>query len=370
MRNLALIFFGLTFFLCRPASAEINIAIITPEDGKYESLGKELVEGVRIAVDNINSKGGLRGEKLSFIQIEDPCDDILSVSTAQMLAVSNSKTDRFSLVIGPYCSNSFDEVAETFAKAGIFQIISTTMGVDNHKQNHKGLVKLAGTKERQGKDFYNFYKSNFPDRMVAVVYDSNDKDIVDIAAAVQAEFLRDKASDSLKSFDYNAYKNMSKLSKAVLSSGARVGYILGSPNEIEDLFRELKEHNKNFVIFTNKYQLNDAYKTKLGSLTDDSYMIALPSLKDNPAFTEELVKLRLLGIEPEGLSVYSYSAIKLWEELVNKTKSFDYNKLGNALKNNKIETPWGEVMFHNGTPKTDMNYSIYRIEQTHLEKVY
>jgi branched-chain amino acid transport system substrate-binding protein len=358
------------FFVNTLAFADVNVVIMTPKEGRYEKLGAELIKGTEIAVDDINNNGGLQGERINLISIDDPCDDTLSVSTAQMMAVNSSKDDKVSLVIGPYCSNSFEEIADIYAKAKIFQIIPTTMGVNNYKHSHKGLVKLVGSKERQGKDFYNFSQENYSDKMVAIIYDSNDRDIVDIAATIQAEFVKEKMSDRLKSFDYNRYKNADALTDAVIESGARLAYILGGSEKVTEAFRDLKEKNKNFVIFTNKYQLVDEYNEALGKIAEDSYMIALPSLTDNPSFTEELVKLRLLGIEPEGLSVYSYTAVKLWGDLVAKAKSFDYDKLAKELETSKFETTWGEVMFNNGAPQDDINYGIYKVRSDHVEKVY
>ena len=69
----------------------------------------------------------------------------------------------------------------------------------------------------------------------------------------------------------------------------------------------------------------------MGSYSQGTYFIGLPSLKDNPDFTETLVKLRLLGVEPEGLAVYGYSAIMLWQEIVSKADSFKYQKLARAM---------------------------------------
>ena len=98
-------------------------------------------------------------------------------------------------------------------------------------------------------------------------------------------------------------------------------------------------------------------------------MFSLPTLKDNPEFTETLVKLRLLGIEPEGLSVYGYSAVRLWEELVKQSDSFDYAKLIKKAANCKIDIGWGETVFTDGIPEQTVGYHIYRIENGEYTQV-
>ncbi|MDD4557019.1 MAG: ABC transporter substrate-binding protein [Alphaproteobacteria bacterium] len=355
-------------FICRASFADVNVVVIAPQDGRYEAMGSEIIEGAKIAIDDINNNGGIKGRKLNLITVFDQCDDVLSLSTAQMISISSSKEDKASVVIGPYCSNSFEEISDTFAKAKIFQIIPNSVGTNNYKQNHKGLVKMLGSKERQGSDFFNFYKENMSGKKVALIYDSDDRDIVDIAAVVQGEFRKAELSEMFKPFDVNKYKSSESLAKSV-TKHYDVAYILGNVEEVIDVFKEIKERDSDFIIFTNRYQLTDEYSEKLGSLAEGSYSIGLPSLKDNPSFTEKLVEFRLLGIEPEGLSVYSYSAVKLWQDLVVKADSFSYDALSKLLESDKFQTTWGEVEFKNGSPEDLLNYSIYKVSQGHFEQV-
>lgn len=105
-------------------------------------------------------------------------------------------------------------------------------------------------------------------------------------------------------------------------------------------------------------------------MAEGSYFVALPSLKDKPSFTETLVRLRLQGAEPEGLGVYSYSAVKLWQELVDKADSFKYGDLAKALGKDKVETVWGERTFVNGNPDKSINYGIYKLEGGEYTQVY
>ena len=361
----------LSLLLPAAASADVNVAVIAPKAGEYKSFGDEIISGVRIAVEDINARGGLNGEKINLITVDDQCDDRLAVSTAQMMAVNTSPKDKMSLVIGPYCDNAFDEVAAIYAKANIFQIIPTTISAREATKNHKGLVKMVGYKERQGKDFYNYYKNNFADKRVALVYDSNNREIVEIAAAIQGEFRKEGDADKLRAFSFETYnQNYGRLAGAIFKNNIDLAYILGKSRSIAKLSKELKSEKKDFVIFTNKYQAQDDFNRIMGDLAEGSYFIALPSLKDNPNFAETLVKLRLLGVEPEGLSVYGYSAVKLWEELVEKADSFSYNKLASVLNSQSVDTGWGETMFNNGNPQNSINYGIYQLQSGEYTQVY
>lgn len=177
-----------SFLFAPNARSALNIGVIAPLAGEYQKVGEELVSGVRTAVDEINSQGGLKGEKINLIMVDDQCDDRIAVSTAQMMAVNVSERDKMSLVIGPYCSNALQKIAGIYAKAGILQIIPTSVSTSIQNGNYKGLVKMVGYKTRQAGDYFKFYQDHFPDRKVALIYDRNDKDVVEVAAAVQKLF--------------------------------------------------------------------------------------------------------------------------------------------------------------------------------------
>ena len=73
-----------SFLFAPNARSALNIGVIAPLAGEYQKVGEELVSGVRTAVDEINSQGGLKGEKINLIMVDDQCDDRIAVSTAQM----------------------------------------------------------------------------------------------------------------------------------------------------------------------------------------------------------------------------------------------------------------------------------------------
>ncbi len=352
---LAMALFGQT-----SAQAEVNIAVIAPREGDFSRFGEEIIYGVRTAVNDINRSGGLSGEKVNLITVDDRCDDNLAISTAQMIAVNVSEKDKVALVIGPYCPNELDTVTGIYAKAKVFQIIPMAVNTSRFEKHLPGLVLLAGDKNRQSADFYKYYVRHFNNQKVALIYDSNERDSIDTAAALQREFKNNGKLGLLQAYSYASYEDIDALSEEVLKDGIRIACVLGAPRQIGEISYELKSADKNFVIFIDKYAAQEDYARIMGDLADDTYYIGLPSLKDNPDFASTLVKLRLLGMEPEGLGVYGFSAVKLWAELVGKTGSFAYDDLAKALAEGPVSTTWGEVSFQRGIPAGTLNFNIYR----------
>lgn len=360
----------LTLILAFQANAAINMAVIAPRAGELKGFGDELINGVKIAVDDINSRGGVQGEPINLLIVDDQCDDRIAISTAQMMAVNSSEKDKMNLVVGPYCGNAFDKVTSIYAKANIFQIIPTTISPSNAKNSHGGLVKMVGSTSQQGEDFFKYYEANFAGSNVALVYDDAMRNIVEIAAAVQNEFHKNEQADKIKIFNFVNYDDMTQMARDIHSQGVNVAYILGNSKNIAKLSKALKKEDENITLFANRYQTQDNYQDLMGDLAEGSYLVALPSLKNSPSFTETLVRLRLQGHEPEGLGVYSYSAVKLWEDLVGKASSFKYADLAKALNNNRFETAWGEMLFTNGNPEKSISYGIYKLQEGEYTQVY
>ena len=359
----------LLIFLPNLAFSEVTIALVAPKAGDYDQQGIELNKGVKRAIGEINDNGGLLGKKIKFLSVDDQCNNSIAISTAQMLAVQKEK--QIALVIGPYCANSFDEVADIYATAHIFQIIPTTVNYTQAKTIKKGLVKMLGYTHQEAKDFFNYYNEAFAGNKVAVITNDSDVESMEEANAIIEEFKKHGKSIIVKLYTYSmTQKNYRKLSELVLQDDNQMAFLLGTSKNIRKMARQLKEDNESFVIFTNKYAATKDYFDYMDHLADNTYFMELRGQNDDPDFAETLVKLRLSGFEFEGLSLYGYSAVKLWESLVKSAKSFDYNKLSAHLNDKNIRTEFGNKMFHNGAPKVSESYAVYKYENESYTKVY
>ena len=353
------------------ARADVNIAVIAPMAGDYENLGKELISGARIAVNEINHDGGLNGEKVNLVVVDDQCNDSLAISTAQMISVNSSPKDKMNLVIGPYCQNALKDVSAIYNKAKILQIVPTSISGYELVNKPNSTIALVGNSEQQSLAFFTYYLKNFDLQKMALVYNGANKEIVGVASALQEEFFKSGKMLDFKSYNFTSYDgDYAQLAEDIINDKSKVVLILGNRKEVTKLAKELKSEDKNLAVFVNRYQIEGYYGEKMGKYANGTYFLSLPTLKENTEFTETLVKMRLLGIEPEGLSVYSYSAVKLWADMVKEADSYKFDKLSALAKNMTLNTAWGEETFVNGMPKSPVNYSIYQLSGGEYTQVY
>lgn len=359
----------LFLLIIKPAAADITIALVVPKAGAYQQQGLELQKGVAKAIEEINAEGGILKQKVVLFPVDDRCNDNLAVSTAQMLALR--KNEKINLVIGPYCANSFASVADTFAKAKIFQIIPTTVNYSHAKTIQKGLVKMLGYTNQQAVDFFNFYNTTFAGDRVAVITNSEKPDSQQEAEAILKEFTHHGKSLLMTEYDYKSTENdYDALAQKVAADGNKIAFLLGTDKNIRKMARALRQENEDLIIFTNKYAATEEYFEYLSQWANGTYFMELRGRDDDPDFAETLVRLRLSGFETEGLSLYGYSAVKLWEALVKKAKSLNYDKLSAKINDKTLQTEFGNKMFHNGAPTKNETYAIYKYENQQYNKVY
>ena len=372
--------FWLLFWFCFLLSFEafsqtITVAVIAPKQGEYQNEGNEIFNGAKLAIDELNENGGLNGKKVDILTIDDRCDDRLAVSTAGMLSLLNSK--KIGLVVGPYCSNRFAEIATIYEEAKIFQIVPTTVAYNKASLDKKGQIMFLGTKSQMSGDFFKFYNQNFAGLKVGFVYDDSENDgYAEVAQSLFSEFKRYGKSELLKFYPLNKDTSLNDLAVKLNDDGVMISFALSTSELVNDFILKVKDKNENMIIFTAKDMLQNRVVNKLRDKAKAIYVLTLKSFKDSLMFTENLVNMRLHGIEPKGMEVYSYAAVKLWSEIVGMEPGLDYEKLKNIAAKEEFKEKWQDFMMHSGSIASSryaievVNNSNNNIDAVEFKQVY
>jgi len=87
----------------KPAEEEpIKIGAVLPLTGTESSWGADAKEGIELAVEEINSRGGIKNKKIEIIYEDGQCKPEPAVTAAQKLI----NVDRVSVIIGEICSSA------------------------------------------------------------------------------------------------------------------------------------------------------------------------------------------------------------------------------------------------------------------------
>src|SRR5258706_3165595 len=103
--------------LSAAAHADIRIAVVGPLTGPQAAFGEQMRRGSEMAVADLNSKGGVLGQKLILEVGDDACDP------KQAVAVANQMVNRkVVFVAGHFCSSTSIPASDVYNEEGVLQI--------------------------------------------------------------------------------------------------------------------------------------------------------------------------------------------------------------------------------------------------------
>lgn len=357
MPKLIGILLGLMWLFVMPAHAQVRVAVVVPQSGSYKIFGDELSFGAQTAVDEINASGGLLKRQLVLTVIDDACSENLAISTAQMLCLK--KETKPALVIGPYCSDGLNEIASIYAQNRIFQIVPAFLSKQESLKNHSGLIKLFGNLEDAARDVFDFYNTHFAGQKAALLIFDDDNGF---EKSILQSFKTRGKSSMIKSYEVNQFQSIDALLEAMSTDDIKIVLSFAKPFETAQVITHFHSINDQAVFITSRYITNADFFLSTDDYLDHIYFMALPEFENTPEMAKNIVELRLQGIEFHGLNIYGYTAVKMWAEMVQKNKTYDYAKLSANIKKNGLKTSWGETFFDNGNIKTPIKYVFYQYQ--------
>src|SRR5687768_2294207 len=113
----AFAFFALAVASAHSAQAEIRIGLAAPMTGTYSWNGEQVIAGAEKAVQHINDRGGVLGEPLVTVLIDDFCDPEQAAVAANKLVAEGVR-----FVVGHQCSGAAISASPIYEQAGIILI--------------------------------------------------------------------------------------------------------------------------------------------------------------------------------------------------------------------------------------------------------
>ena len=140
---------------------------IGPVTGGAAIYGQAVRNGIQIAVDEINSKGGINGFNVDFHFEDDEHDSEKAIN-----AYNSLKDWGMQMLIGTTTSSPCIAVADRTKKDGMFQITPSGSAVECTANDN--VFRVCFSDPNQGKASAEYIKTNNLGSKVGVIYDSSD----------------------------------------------------------------------------------------------------------------------------------------------------------------------------------------------------
>jgi branched-chain amino acid transport system substrate-binding protein len=350
---------GLSFALGGAAFAQdITIAVAGPMTGGEATFGRQMKNGAEQAVADFNAGKGVMGKKLKLEVGDDACDPKQARSVAEKLAGA-----KIPFVAGHYCSSSSIPASEAYAEGNVLQI---TPASTNPQFTERGLwntFRVCGRDDQQGAVAGAYIAKNFKGKNVAVVHD---KTTYGKGLADETKNALNKAG--VKEKLYEAYNKGDKDFTALVSklklNAIDLVFVGGYHQESGLILRQMRDQGLKTVLMAGDALADKEFASITGAAGEGVLFTFGPDPRKKQTAAAIVKKFKDKNIDPEGYTLYSYAAIQVWAQAVEKAGTTDAKKVAQTMKAGTWDTVLGKISY---TPKGDItviDYVVYKWDKS------
>src|SRR6185369_14315108 len=331
--------------MATPAFAQIKIGSAGPMTGANAAFGEQLKRGAEMAVQDINAAGGVNGKKLELVIGDDACDPKQATAIANKLV-----SDKVVFVAGHFCSGSSIPASDIYKEAKILQITPASTNIkltdDAFTKGNKTVFRTCGRDDVQGATVGAYILKNMKDAKVAVLHDKSP-----YGKGVADETKKALNKGGLKETMYEAYNDTDKDFTALINKmkQAKIDIIvLGGYHTAGALMIKQAREQGLAAQMMGFDSLETAEFSQLGGAATNGVLMSFPpKAEDDPKNAALVKKFRDAKYNPEGYTLFTYAAVKVWAEAASKAKSTDAAAVAAALRSTNYDSAVGPLAFDN-----------------------
>ena len=348
------------------AADTIKIGIAGAKTGPLTQYGDMQFSGAKMAIEQINAKGGVDGKKLVAVEYDDACEPKQAVAVANKVV-----NDGVKFVVGHLCSSSTQPASDIYEDEGIIMITPAATGPEITNRGYKMVFRTIGLDSAQGPAAGNYIADHVKPKIVAVVHDKQQYG-EGIASAVK-KTLEDKGVKVAVFEGINpGEKDYSSLIGKLKQANVDFVYYGGYHPELGLILRQAKEKGLS-AKFMGPEGVGNESISQIAQGASEGLLVTLPQAFDKDPANQPLVEAFAAKKEdPSGPFVFpAYAAVEVIAGGIEQAKSEDPVKVAEAIHKGTFKTPTGELSFdekgdvknfkfvvyewHFGKPKTEVS---------------
>jgi len=336
------------------AQADVLIAVAGPLSGQNISLGEQVQRGAQMAVADLNSRGGVRGQQIRLLVGDDACDPEQAVAVARKLV-----SDGVVFVAGHVCSHSSIPASTVYEEAEVLMISPASTNPKLTDEGGPNIFRVVGRDDQQGIVAGDYLADEWGNGKIAILHDNS----------IYGKGLADETRKQLnkrgvKETIYLDYEpgdsDYSRLVSRIGSVFIDVMYIGGYSAEVGLILREAYDQGFEVQLVGGDSLTTEEFWLIAGPAGEGTLMTFGPDPRTNPEAAEIVGRFRAQNFEPEGYTLHSYGAVQAWAQAVEKAGTHDITAVNEALQNHQFNTVLGAISFNRNGDVTAPAYIWYR----------
>ena len=338
------------------AQAEIKVGIAGDLSGSAAKTGEQQEIGALKAIDHLNDKGGLLGEEIVAISVDDACDSLQAKAVARQLV-----SDGVIFVVGHICSHCSLPASKIYEEAGIIMISPASTNPKVTDEGGPNVFRVIGRDDQQGTIAGNYLADNHSKSNIAIIHDNQ------AYGLGLAEFTKDQLNKrSVTEVMFDSYKKDQKDYNSIVDKLVKkkidVLYAGGYLNDIGIIIRQVKKALPNLRLFSGDSLVDVEFLTVAGEAGEGTYFTFGPDMRLKPEARDVVAAIREEdAYEPDGYTLYSYGTVQAWAQAVEQVGSLKTKAVINALRTGSFDTVIGKIGFDEKGDVTGMSTFVWYV---------
>ncbi len=324
----------------------IKIAVIAPFGEEYLALGDSTRNGVVLAVEEWNQRGGVLGRTVQVVLKDSQCDYVAGRESAQ--AVLN---EGIKFIIGGVCSNESEGIAQVVMEADALQVIHAAthpdIVLDNDGIVRSRVFRIPSPDPAQGTAAAQFARGRLQAETAAILTLEGDEYGAMLSTAFQTAFEAGEG-DVVR---YEIYKidasDFYTALEKVRDENPDVLYMPGYYNGVPPLVAQARDFGLLQPVLGSDGWDSPALNL---SAVNNSYFTAHYFAGEQRPVVQAWIQTyeTRYMIPPDALATLAYDATNMLLAGIQEARSLDPDGVAKALKSLTFETVAGRIAFDEG----------------------
>ena len=323
--------------------AEIPIGFGTALTGTYAWVGEPHLAGTELAIADLNAEGGVLGEPLELIVVDDGCNAELAP-----LAAAKLVSEAVAVALGATCSGAAIPASEVYRRAGILMIEA---GATNPRLTEAGaghVFRIVGRDDRQGTIAGDYLADRWSDGRIAIVHDSSAFG-QGLAEEVKKRLNQRGVSEALFATYAPEALDYSDLLDQLRSASIDVLYLGGYSPQAGLIIRQARDRDYDVQLVAGDSLSTGEFWLVAGPAGEGTLFTSFSDPTHEPRAAEIMDRLQGQLQQPNARALYSYAAVQLWAQAVEKAGTIELKAVAEALRAHEFDTILGTIGFdHKG----------------------
>jgi branched-chain amino acid transport system substrate-binding protein len=306
----------------------IPVGFSAPLTGSCAKAGQDMVDGARMAVEEVNAAGGVLGRKIELVVEDDGGDPQMAVQGANKL-VSRG----IDAAMGYYNSGAANPTLPVYSRAGLPVILVAVAATNLTRQGYQNIVRIQGYNDQQGEVAAKAMLDKFNAKKAAIVRDNTASPRGMADATVQwIKKLKPETEIMLEEITPGE-KDFSAVVTKVKGFDPDALYFTGFYAEGSMFLKQLRSAGVSCQFLAGDGNTDPAFIEVAGKDAEGVIMTAPPMASNLPGAAEFIERFtQKYGSPPAAYAVYSYDAVHLLADAIGRANSVDKAAVISALR--------------------------------------